>query len=243
MRNMKNEEFLTSRGFVDAHISDDDDGKELHAKANAVSKKEIEPVANADPESPLPFHSPNPKRCSTLYPGTKFCGYQTSGEKRYNVEVRIKEVDLSTSYLCGDLVIYGLTPQYPELATYFDAEIIGDRYDFRTGKWNSTFDVDLQHWRRFEPFAEIEKEYTAGKYVHDISSSDIIFMRWKERFIVPVQKANKLKGASFAGFYYICFNRSTGRIDGLYYHAQSEMYQRLYLTLEEDRKFGICDFR
>jgi hypothetical protein len=32
-------------------------------------------------------------------------------------------------------------------------------------------------------------------------------------------------GASFAGFYYICLCRSTGEIDGYYYHANSEMYR------------------
>jgi hypothetical protein len=68
-------------------------------------------------------------------------------------------------------------------------------------------------------------------------------MRWKERFVVPGADESKLKGASFAGFYYICFNRRTGRIDGLYYHSQSEMYQRLSLTLDEDRKFATFDFR
>ena len=48
---------------------------------------------------------------------------------------------------------------------------------------------------------------------------------------------------SFAGFYYICLNRRTGCIDGLYYHAQSEMYQRLYLALEETRAFQTYEFR
>lgn len=190
--------------------------------------------------------SPTPaKRCSTLYPGTKFSGYQTSGTQRYKVEVRVKEVDLSKSYLCGDLVIHGLTREFPELMTYFDAEIIGERYSFCTGKWSSSRAVDLEHWRRFEPFAAIEARHSGGDVPHDFESSDSIFMRWKERFIVPDKSAkeSKLRGASFEGFYYICFNRRRGRIDGLYYHPESERYQRLYLTLDEDRKFGSCDFR
>eukprot|EP00037_Helgoeca_nana_P018843 m.181985 g.181985 ORF g.181985 m.181985 type:complete len:248 (-) comp24615_c1_seq1:113-856(-) len=218
----------------------DDLHLDLATKVDAITLSDPPPERSPSPCCPS---SPLSKRCSTLYPGTKFTGYQTSGDKRYSVEVRIKEVDLAKSYLCGDLVIYGLTPQYPELATYFDAEIVGDRYDFKTGKWNSSYDVDLEHWRRFEPFKEIEKKRVEGGGGSAPGDSNIIFMRWKERFIVPVQKNDKLKGASFAGFYYICFNRSSGRIDGLYYHAKSEMYQRLYLTIEEDRKFGSCDFR
>ena len=78
----------------------------------------------------------------------------------------MKEVDLSKSYLCGDLVIHGLTPAHPTLATFFDAEIVGDRYGFRTGKWNSSLEVDLLHWRRFEAFAAVEKEFKrTGVYV------------------------------------------------------------------------------
>lgn len=235
---------LTSRGCP---VSSDADDVQPWSRTRTISERSVASSVSTDTSdtrhSLLYPPSPLPRRCSTLHPGTKFSGYQTSGEKRYTVEVRIKEVDLSTSYLCGDLIIYGLTPQYPELATYFDAEIVGDRYDFRTGKWNSSFDTDLEHWRRFEHFKAIEKQCVSGDYVHDVSNSDVIFMRWKERFIVPVQKESKLKGATFAGFYYICFNRRSGRIDGLYYHAESEMYQRLYLTLNEDRKFGSCEFR
>eukprot|EP00035_Acanthoeca_spectabilis_P020940 m.435411 g.435411 ORF g.435411 m.435411 type:complete len:246 (-) comp17845_c0_seq1:214-951(-) len=237
-----NEDYTSSRGLPDRpHDLTSDRGKLEMARQS----QDAQPLSWSNDEVGLSQSppSPFPKRSSMLYPGTKFTGYQTSGDKRYTVEVRIKEVDLSTSYLCGDLVIHGLTPQYPELRTYFDAEIIGDRHDFRTGKWNSSFEVDLAHWRRFEAFTKIEKDALSKDYVHDFAKSDTIFMRWKERFIVPVQKADRLKGASFAGFYYICFNRRTGRIDGLYYHKQSEMYQRLYLTLQEDRKFGSCDFR
>lgn len=182
----------------------------------------------------------NPHYCSTLYPGCKFKGYQTSGDKKYEVEVQIREVDLAQSYLCGDLLIRGLTTEYPELITCFDAEIIGDRYEFETGKWKATRNIDLQHWRRFGAFAGIEKH----DYKHDPRHSDHMFMRWKEQFLVPDHRVDALKGgASFAGFYYICFQRDTGRIEGLYYHAQSEMYQRLVLHRVAERKFGTYEFR
>lgn len=34
-------------------------------------------------------------------------------------------MNLADSMLCGDLLIRGLTEQFQELVTYFDAEIIG----------------------------------------------------------------------------------------------------------------------
>ncbi|KAJ1030430.1 hypothetical protein NDA16_001339 [Ustilago loliicola] len=62
-----------------------------------------------------------------LYPGATFNGTQKSGRNSYDVTVRIVNVDLEASHLCGYLNIRGLTEDWPELTTYFDAEIIGDR--------------------------------------------------------------------------------------------------------------------
>lgn len=49
-----------------------------------------------------------------------------------------------------------------------------------------------------------------------------IFMRWKEWFLVPDHRVRSIQGASFEGFYYICFNQLEGRIHGIYFHARSE---------------------
>ncbi len=54
-------------------------------------------------------------------------------------------------------------------------------------------------------------------------------MRWKEAFLVPDHRIKTVSGASFAGFYYIVFQKSTGTILGLYYHGNSEMFQQLIL--------------
>ena len=45
----------------------------------------------------------------------------------------------------------------------------------------------------------------------------------KELFLVPDYRIKDISGASFAGFYYICFQKSTGTIEGYYYHKSSEM--------------------
>jgi hypothetical protein len=49
-------------------------------------------------------------------------------------------------------------------------------------------------------------------------------MRWKELFLVPDYRIKDITGASFAGFYYICFQKSTSTIEGYYYHRNSEQY-------------------
>lgn len=51
-----------------------------------------------------------------------------------------------------------------------------------------------------------------------------LFMRWKEYFLVPDHRVRTINGASFEGFYYICFNQISGDIEGIYFHAKSEKY-------------------
>lgn len=51
-----------------------------------------------------------------------------------------------------------------------------------------------------------------------------IFMRWKEYFLVPDHRVRSISGASFEGFYYICFNQVEGTVAGIYFHAKSEKY-------------------
>ena len=55
-----------------------------------------------------------------------------------------------------------------------------------------------------------------------LRAADHIFMRWKEWFLVPDHRVTSIQGASFEGFYYICFNQVEGRVSGIYFHARSE---------------------
>lgn len=49
-------------------------------------------------------------------------------------------------------------------------------------------------------------------------------MRWKEHFLVPDHRVRTINGASFEGFYYICFNMREGSVSGIYFHSKSEKY-------------------
>lgn len=57
-------------------------------------------------------------------------------------------MDLAESFLCGYLRINGLTEEYPELTTYFEAEIIGPKHSFLTRKWDADELIDEEHWVR-----------------------------------------------------------------------------------------------
>lgn len=122
----------------------------------------------------------------------------------YDVTVQIVNVDLAASHLCGYLNIRGLTDDWPELTTYFDAEVIGQRYGFVTGKWGATEADDMKHWSRFTPFRPIRNSLTRPGLHFNHMNKPFIFMRWKERFLVPDHRVRDINGASFAGFYYVC---------------------------------------
>ena len=44
----------------------------------------------------------------------------------------------------------------------------------------------------------------------------------QEHFLVPDHTITDINGASFAGFYYVCLQKSAATIEGYYYHRSSE---------------------
>ncbi|KAG8998682.1 hypothetical protein FRB93_013461 [Tulasnella sp. JGI-2019a] len=158
---------------------------------------------------------------SYLYPGASFSGTQKSGRNNYDVTVTVVDVDFSSNFLCGYLKISNLTDDYPELTTYFDAEIIGGpRHGFLTqcasyscASSSVTEVEDMTHWGRFPAFRSIKHELkrpdlTVNEEV--LQKRGVVFMRWKERFLVPDHKVKDINGASFAGFYYVCVEFGSG---------------------------------
>ncbi|MEQ2183548.1 GID complex subunit 4, VID24, partial [Goodea atripinnis] len=102
---------------------------------------------------------------------------------------------------------------------------------------------------KFQAFYKHGKTFNSDNFDYKtLENSDYIFMRWKvsrvllhlffyflrttvrlhllsvfqEQFLVPDHTIKDISGASFAGFYYICFQKSTATIEGYYYHRSSE---------------------
>ena len=190
---------------------------------------------------------------SFLRAGSKFKGTQQSDKQKYNVEVDIKSVNMAESELCGylriegdfnelvaqrrivaDRVLTGLTPEHATLTTYFEGEIIGPKYTFQTRheSWGATDKTDMHHWGRFPAWRPLAKQAKKPDFHYKNSAQrENLFMRWKESFLVPDHRVREISGASFEGFYYICFNQVTGNISGIYFHARSEkcVYHSFYI--------------
>lgn len=167
---------------------------------------------------------------SYLRAGSQFVGTQVSKSQKHAVNVEIKYVDMANFFLCGYFRIQGLDGANTDLTTYFEGEIIGPKYSFYTRRpeWGAKEKTDLTHWGRFPPWRHIQKQAMDPDYVHeDFDKQDHIYMRWKECFLVPEEQTIQ---ASYAGFYYICFNQVEGKINGLYYHESAVKFQELSLS-------------
>lgn len=177
---------------------------------------------------PFPMTRFRPNTSSSfLKPGAKFSGIQRSEKQEYEVTVDIQHVDMASSYLCGYLRIRGLSDAHPTLTTFFEGEMIGTKYTFITQhpEWGASEKVDWTHWSRFQGFRPLSKDARRPNFMmKNWMHKENIWMRWKEYFVVPDHTITDLPGASFDGFYYICFNQITGGITGAYYHHKSEQY-------------------
>lgn len=163
-----------------------------------------------------------------LFNGSSFSGYQKSKNGSYEVNVKIQYVDQSNSYLCGYLCIAHLTKNHPSLTTFFEGEIISERHPFLTRKWEASEEIDLIHWCKFDDFLEkYSSIYNLDSFDYDtLKDSEYIYMRWKERFLVPDHTIKYVEGASYAGFYYTCYSKRTSEIKGYYFHINSEHFER-----------------
>lgn len=105
-------------------------------------------------------------------------------------------------------------------------------------------DVDKKHWSKFDAFEDYQKTFNSDDFDFDaLAASDNIFMRWKEHFLVPDHTIKDINGASFAGFYYICFTKSKAKMEGYYYHRSSEWFQSLTLEHVPENCVQIYEFR
>lgn len=55
------------------------------------------------------------------------------------------------------------------------------------------------HWSRFPAFKKIRHEAKRPHMTLDVRDRGVVFMRWKERFLVPDHRVQDINGASFAG--------------------------------------------
>lgn len=184
---------------------------------------------------------PKPFERGCLFAGAHFTGQQTTSRKQNDVSVLLKTVDFNQGFACGYLQISCLVPDHPILTTFFEAEIIGEQHKFETNKWGADDRIDEQHWDRFSQFDVLKLWHTRNELKYDSLNEDCVFMRWKELFLVPNHLARAM-GTSYDGFYYMVCQLSTKKMNGYYFHKNSEWFQQMNLKYEEQNNFPSFDF-
>ncbi|KAJ1957417.1 hypothetical protein EC988_000845 [Linderina pennispora] len=200
--------------------------------------------------------------CFLLRPGMRFQGVQKitaqSNElfrasmlsaqfmppdvEKWDVDVTIHTVDMRNSKLSGVMRATNIPRTPKSILTSWEGEIIDfQRFWPKTGKWKARCEDDTRNWSLFDPVAEspevfLQKwpESLGGKRIPRMLE-DFVFMRWKETEFINVEASET--GLTIAGFYYICMNRRTGSIEGVYFDPLTPPYQRLFLKAENDGRF------
>ncbi|CAI4055504.1 glucose-induced degradation complex subunit VID24 SKDI_02G2130 [Saccharomyces kudriavzevii IFO 1802] len=91
----------------------------------------------------------------------------------------------------------------------------------------------------------ISRIFSQEKQFGDYLDERFIFMKWKEKFLVPdALLMEGVDGASYDGFYYIVHDQVTGNIQGFYYHQDAEKFQQLELvpSLKHKIESSDCSF-
>ncbi|KAJ8496567.1 hypothetical protein ONZ51_g987 [Trametes cubensis] len=197
-----------------------------------MSAEHLSPAIRATAQQPAEPTSDTTEVSRCLYPGAIFRGSQKSGRKRYDANMTIVDVDLASSRFSGHLCIHGLTKGWPELTTYFDAEIIGPHYGFLTRKWGATETEDMVHWKRFPAFKRVQDELEDPDLTRkDAVGGGMVFMRWKEKYVVSDRGTQDIEGASYAGEFSDIRPKWTTMLMGTSFNDTSIPSYRLLLYL------------
>ncbi|CAA9996259.1 unnamed protein product, partial [Nesidiocoris tenuis] len=191
-----------------------------------------------DVNPPPPANSKQPGvNPSLLYNGSRFQGHQKSKGNSYEVEVVLQPGGVRD---CSEQTFYwhrlqDLTGEAAEFLSACCSNVnkqcnlpisafrrSGDFRNINVFQFSQNPLFNSQS--KFASFCQYSKTFNADCFDYDeIKSTDFVFMRWKEHFLVPDHTIRDISGASFAGFYYICFQKSRATIEGYYYHRSSEI--------------------
>ncbi|CAG8644595.1 16421_t:CDS:2, partial [Acaulospora morrowiae] len=181
------------------------------------------------------FHLPE---SSFLRAGMTFKGTQnlmntqpSQSNEEWEVKVTVHYVNYKTGTVIGLMEALNVPSSSNTVVTYWEGEMIDFvNHSLWTDKWNSTPEIDLQHWKKFDAFRHMDVRSilrgTSREWFQE-ACQKYIFMRWKEHYFVNVTAQES--GLTIAGFYYICIRRSDGAIEGYYFDPVSTPYQKLTL--------------
>ncbi|KAJ1801054.1 hypothetical protein LPJ59_000588, partial [Coemansia sp. RSA 2399] len=190
--------------------------------------------------------------CALLRPGMRFQGVQkitparrggggrhamVADIEQWEVDVVVQTVDMRRGIVAGLMRAIDVPWMPKAVTTSWEGEIVDFvNHSPVTAKWRASAADDQQHWSLFaavrdhpETFLQRWPARLWGRRMPRVLE-EYVFMRWKETAFVNVQQSET--GLSIEGFYYICMQRTTGRIEGVYFDPSTQPHQRLSLQVE-----------
>ncbi|KAJ2794570.1 hypothetical protein H4R21_005451, partial [Coemansia helicoidea] len=167
--------------------------------------------------------------CALLQPGVRLAGIQRispqprddirSGRPmhavspsidQWDVQVEIQTVDMARGRVTGLMKAINV-PRLPKtVVTYWEGEVIDFvNYMPQTDKWRASCSDDMCHWSLF-----------AAVRAHQEGQISFVNVHASET------------GLTIEGFYYVCMDRQTGSLEGVYFDPSTQPYQRLALDVE-----------
>ncbi|KAJ1868317.1 hypothetical protein LPJ78_000255 [Coemansia sp. RSA 989] len=183
--------------------------------------------------------------CSLLQPGMRFRGIQRVAPhirdpahnaytrlrgvslEQWDVQVEIQTVDMGRGSVSGLMMAINV-PRLPKtVVTCWKGEIVDFvNYTPLTAKWRARCSDDSRHWSLFPA-------------VRNCSETSIFVLTGVTK-VSFVNAEPRETGLTIEGFYYVCMNRKTGAIDGVYFDPATQPYQRLTLNVDANNGMSFA---
>lgn len=125
---------------------------------------------------------------------------------------------------------------------YLDGEDWGDDTGGGGGNIIDGYDNNIHRSRLQQQHYQIQNQNHLQLQMPqspDLFRDSVIFMRWKERFLVPDYRVDNIPGASYAGFYYMAYDKSSNNLEGYYYHKDANQIAQENGTTVEIQKLDL----
>lgn len=157
------------------------------------------------------------------------------------------QIDWQRGTIVGTLQAAEL-PSVGPVHTLWHGEIVDcENFHFTSGHHGRSAAEDLACWDNFPGFLQLGCH--SGEHLRQVTRAEVdrtgwIFMRWKEQGFLSTASQTAARRSSAAGmlsidgFYYVGFERATGRATAFYHDPSLQSLQRLVLRGSQRQRGG-----
>ncbi|KAK1349020.1 vacuolar import and degradation protein [Hamiltosporidium tvaerminnensis] len=165
--------------------------------------------------------------------GAFYEGEQMTPTGPFKIDMKVELIQLRQGFLCGVFRIYNLTKEHDLLITYFEGEIMGTYTNPFLPALTSEAEDDILHWNKFP---EWELNYISEPESYDYEANNFLYIKIKERFLLPDPSIKNIPGASIEGLYYCRYSKQKDFFSGFYFYKNYTSNTSQHLKLQRTKK-------